>query len=98
VTTVTTFNPGKSVMKYSAVQIQVYYFFYVGPQVTIFLAESSVISSLKFFVVIFYAAVIWSVLGLSPSVLFGALSKDTCICGHVSYCNQYMPLCKCIYY
>jgi len=65
-------NSSKSVMKDTAVQILVYYFFYMGPHVTIFLAESSVISSLKFFIVIFYAAVIWSVLGLSPSVLFSA--------------------------
>jgi len=71
-TAATTLNSGKSVMKDTAVQILVYYFFYMGPQVAVFLAESSVISSLKFFVVIFYAAVICSGLGLSPSVLFSA--------------------------
>ena len=72
-----TFNPGKPIMKYAAVQILVYYFFYMGPQITVFLAEFPIICSLKFFVVIFYALVIWDVLRLSPSILFGALSKDT---------------------
>lgn len=70
-TAATAFNSSKPIMKDTAIQILVYYFFYVGPQVTVFLAESPVIYSFKFLVVIFYALVIWSVLGLSSSVLFG---------------------------
>ena len=64
--------PGTPIMEYAAVQILVYYFFYMGPQVTIFLAESSIIRSLKLFIIVFYAAVIGGVLWFSPSVLFGA--------------------------
>ena len=71
-TAATALNSGKSIMEYAAVQILVYYFFYMGPQVAVFLAEFPIIRSLKLFIIVFYAAVIRSVLGLSPSVLFGA--------------------------
>ena len=71
-TAAATLNSGKSIMKDTAVQILVYYFFYMGPQVAVFLAESSVICSLKLLIVVFYTLVIWSGLGLSPSVLFSA--------------------------
>jgi len=70
--TAAAFYPGKAIMKNTTVKILVYYFFYMRTQITVFLTESSVIYSLKFLIVVFYALVIWSVLGLSPSVSFSA--------------------------
>ena len=72
VLTVSTPYPGKSIMENTTVKILVYYFFYMGSQVTVFLAELPIIRSLKLFIIVLYAAVIRSMLGLSSSVLFGA--------------------------
>jgi len=66
------FDPGKSIMKDSAVKILIDHFFYVRPQISIFLAEISVIYSFKFLIVVFNTLVIRSVLGFSSSVLFYA--------------------------
>ena len=65
----TAFYTGKTVMKNSAIKILVYYLRYNWSKVSVFCLVFSLIDPLKYFIVIFYALIIWAVLGFSALVL-----------------------------
>jgi len=68
------FHPGKSILKDTAVKILIDYFFYMGSQVSVFLAEISIIGSFELLIIVFDALVVMAILGFSPSALFCALA------------------------
>ena len=87
-------DTSESIMQYSAIKVLVYYFFYMGSQVSIFLAEISIIGSFELPIVVFDALVVWAVLGPSSSVLFCVLLRTGAF---VDIDPIIMDICICVY-
>jgi hypothetical protein len=68
------FHPSKSIMQDSTIEILKNDFFYMGSQVSILLAEILIVCSFKLLIIVFYALIVWTILGFSPSVLFCAFT------------------------